>query len=218
MCIRVQYFVDDQVDRAAFRINPTWSLGREERTDSFDGPSRADIVGADHEDHTVGERERVLEHEPFHLTVVTSAPIVARQERPPDFDRAVLAVVPDETRRSDQAPRLSFDRDQRPSRVNCLTEERAKHVLPVAIAIGMLRPYLRVDCDLKQRHPVVLPERTELDQVATQVRLKIGIHVDAHCIACRLRRHLALGVGATTSVFSVVYGMLNPVEVLRRNQ
>ena len=60
---------------------------------SLDGPSRPEVLRADREDDVVDEREGVLEHESFHLAVVSPAPMRPRKERPADLDLAQRLIV-----------------------------------------------------------------------------------------------------------------------------
>ncbi|HEV2806138.1 MAG TPA: hypothetical protein VGW57_14540 [Chthoniobacterales bacterium] len=59
---------------------------------------RPKVLLADREDDVLCKPEGVRQHQVFHLPVVTSAPILSRQESESDLDLARLFVVPEETR------------------------------------------------------------------------------------------------------------------------
>ena len=66
----------------------------------------------DEADDAVDERERVLEHEPLHLTVVVAAPMRSREERPADLDFAARRVIAVEARRPDDAAVAAIKGDE----------------------------------------------------------------------------------------------------------
>src|SRR5690349_604030 len=62
------------------------------------GPPGAAVVRTDDEIHALHRLEGMLQHEALHLTVVSTAPMRAGQERPADFNFALHRIPAVETR------------------------------------------------------------------------------------------------------------------------
>ena len=94
----------DFVDEALPALPST--LIRHEPRRFFPRPSGAQILWTNQEDNTLHESEGVPQHELFHFLVVEAAPVGPGQERPADFDLALVFVVPVESRRPDDLAAL----------------------------------------------------------------------------------------------------------------
>src|SRR5207247_5939499 len=106
------------------------------------------------------------------LGVVDAAPVGPGQERPPDFDFALVAVVGMKTGRPDDAPVVRVDRQQRTPRGESLAKELAERFLLVPIARGMLLPDRRVFRDAVQGVEIVRVERPQPDERTLQCWLE----------------------------------------------
>ena len=102
------------------------------------------FCGPTSKDNAVYEFEGVPQHELFHFPVVGAAPVGSGQERPADFDFALLFVVFVKSRRPDDLAIFAIYGDQRPSGLQGLAEKFLENLFFVAIGDRMLFPNERV--------------------------------------------------------------------------
>lgn len=156
----------------------------------LDSALRSHVPGIDDEQDRLDEPERVVEHQALQLTVVDTAPVGASQERPADLDLAARGVVAVIARGSDDLSRPGVQDGESAARRQMLGEEGTEDVLAIP-GDWMLIPDQRVARRGEERIEVVLPQGTNLDELAAQRRLEIeaGFRADGapKCSARRRR-------------------------------
>ncbi len=115
----------------------------------------------------------MLQHEPLHLAVVATAPVVAGQEGPTDLNDAALRVIAVVAGRSDDVAGGSIERDERATGREGLLEERSEWGLLIAISVWMLFPDERIRRDSEQRLEVVGTQGPQLEELSEEHGLSI---------------------------------------------
>jgi hypothetical protein len=93
-CRRFLDLVDDVFEGLSVKHSRHAPIG-ENRADFFDSFTRPEIRGPDQENDPIDTRKGVVQHETFHLSVVVSTPMGARQECPPNLKLAWLRSIPE---------------------------------------------------------------------------------------------------------------------------
>ena len=130
----------------------------------FGGLLRSNIIFPDIKDHVLNKLEGVIQHQLFQFPVVTPAPIISREKRPPNFNLGFFRVVTIEPGRSDDLLILSVDDHERPAGFQCLAEEDSENIFLVTIALRMLFPDERFGRDGKKIVPIFQRQRAKLDE------------------------------------------------------
>src|SRR5439155_24175766 len=108
--------------------------------DLFHSSLGAQVLGTNNKDNTFYESERMPEHELLHLSVEGAAPVRPSQERPTDFDLAILRVVAVEARRPDDPAVFAIDGHKRSTAFQGLAKKYLEHLFLISIVVRMLFP------------------------------------------------------------------------------
>jgi hypothetical protein len=147
-----------------------------DRADFFHRLLRTKICFSDEKYHVLNKLKRVRQQQVLHFAVVKAAPVFSLQKRPSNFDLQFLGIIPVEPRRSDDSLTVFVDDDKCAAGFERFFEENPEYFFLVTIVLGMLLPNERIRCNRKQLVPIVGDKRPKLDELASQMWLKIKRH------------------------------------------
>jgi hypothetical protein len=151
----------------------------EPRADLLEGFLGSHIVLSDDEQNAIKELKRVIEHQRFQLTIVTSAPKRSFQKSPTNLDlgsgRFQIAVA----RASNDSAGLSVNDRECAFRRDRTVEKFLKYFALVTVVFRMLFPDQRIARGEEKRLEIVRLQRAKFDQISRERRLEIKFHGDA---------------------------------------
>jgi len=135
--------------------------------------TRPKVSRPDKKHNALDESECVVQHEVFHFSIVTAAPMTPGEERPSDLDLARCFVIPVEPRRPNDPPIDLVLNEQRATARQRLVEEVAENGLLVSLPDWMLLPDEGVGGNREQRVTIRLAQWRESHESAGKKRLKV---------------------------------------------